>query len=161
MPTPATHVSKPSVARRVTLDDFVPVPRGAQSVPTPPLAWPAKDPADVLDYELDIRAALAGNEGDSIATLDVTIAPDAAGDLTLNSATADGTVAVLWLAAGQAGTTYTVTIAIGTAEGRSLSRAVLLPVTSLSSVANAPSGLTTDTGTVLTDQTGNPIVVES
>lgn len=159
MPTPATHVVKPSTARLLVLDDFVAVPRGTPVLPPQPLAWPAKDPGDVLDYEFDVSAALVGNPGDAIATLDVAITPDNPGDLTLNSASADGSVAVLWLAGGQVGTTYTVVVTIGTAGGRTLARAILLPVLSLSAVPGLPSGLTTNTGTVLTDQAGNPIVV--
>ena len=55
-----TQIWRPSNARRVALDGFAPVPRGAsQSVPPAP-AWPAKDPADVLDYEVDISAANSG-----------------------------------------------------------------------------------------------------
>jgi hypothetical protein len=49
MPTPATHVWKPSNARTVVLDSFIPVPRGSTALAPPPLNWPAKDPADVLD----------------------------------------------------------------------------------------------------------------
>ena len=75
MPTPATHVWKPSNARTVVLDSFIPVPRGSTAVAPPPLNWPTKDPADVLDYQFDISPALVGNDGDAIATLDVTIEP--------------------------------------------------------------------------------------
>ena len=90
MPTPATHVWKPSNARTVVLDSFIPVPRGSTALAPPPLNWPAKDPADVLDYQFDISPALVGNDGDAIATLDVTIEPANPGDLVLNSATTDG-----------------------------------------------------------------------
>ena len=107
MPTPATHVWKPSNARTVVLDSFIPVPRGSTAVAPPPLNWPTKDPADVLDFQFDISPALIGNDGDAIATLDVTIEPANPGDLTLNSATADGAVAVLWLSGGQPGIIYT------------------------------------------------------
>ena len=62
--------------------------------PTPAaLSWPAKDPGDVLDYAFDISPALAGNDRDTIATIDVTIQPSATGDLTLASSAADGNVA--------------------------------------------------------------------
>src|ERR1700761_4907339 len=110
MATPATHVWKPSCARSVTIDSFVPVPRGSTATLPAPLNWPTKDPSDVLDYELNIEPAVLGNCGDVIATLDVWISPNNPGDLALNSSTADGTVAVLWLAGGQAGTVYTITV---------------------------------------------------
>ena len=45
--------------------------------------WPTKDPIDILDYQFDISPALIGNDGDAIATLDVTIEPAQPGDLTL------------------------------------------------------------------------------
>ena len=157
MPTTATHVWRPSSARLVTLDSFVPVPRGSALV-VPVLTWPAKDPADVLDYQLDVSAALVGNDGDTIQTLDVSVQPDAPGDLTLVSATADGASAVVWLSSGQAGTTYVVTFAIATVSGRTIQRDVQLPVVSLSQPAVPPGAIQTDGGAALTDQNGNPVL---
>ena len=158
MPTPATHVWKPSNARTVVLDAFIPVPRGSTAVAPPPLNWPTKDPADVLDYQFDIAPALVGNDGDAIATLDITIEPNNPGDLTLNSAIADGSVAVLWLSGGQPGTVYTVNLVITTTNGRTISRSILLPVLYLSVSPVPPNALLTNTGVVLTDQNGNPVL---
>ena len=158
MSTPAAHVWKPSNARTVVLDAFIPVPRGSTAVAPPPLNWPTKDPSDVLDYQFDITRAVVGNDGDAIATLDVTVEPNNPGDLTMNSATADGTVAVLWLAGGQPGTVYTVTLVITTVNGRTIQRSILLPVLCLSVSAVPPTSLITDSGVVLTDQNGNPIL---
>ena len=107
MPTVAPKVARPSSARCVVLDDFIPVPRGTVATAPAALSWPAKDPDDVLDYELDVSPALAGNEQDTISTIDVTIEPSASGDLSLASSIADGKVAVLWLAGGQVGTERT------------------------------------------------------
>ena len=158
MPTTASHAWVPSVARTVTLDAFVPVPRG--TTPTPPTTpyWPLKDPGDTLDYQFDIAPALIGNDGDSISTLDITIVPAASGDLALASTTADGTRAVLWLSSGQPGTTYTVTLTIGTQAGRTISRSVLLPVAALATPASVEDSLLTSDGTPLVDQNGNPIL---
>ena len=158
MTTPATHVWKPSTARTVVLDSFVPVPRGSAAIAPPPLNWAAKDPSDVLDYQLDIGPAVAGNDGDSIATLDVEVAPNNPGDLAINSTTTDGNVAVLWLSGGQSGTVYTVTLMITTVNGRGLQRSVLLPVLSLSAPPIAPNTLQADTGRALIDQNGNPVL---
>ncbi len=152
---------EPSVARTITLDAFVPVPRGSTpSVPATP-SWPLKDPADVLDYQFDIAPALIANDGDAIATLDITIFPANPGDLALTSAAADGSRAVLWLGAGQPGTTYTVTLTIGTQAGRTIARSVLLPVAALSTAPTTVNGLVTDTGAALVDQNGNPILTGS
>jgi hypothetical protein len=158
MSTPATHVWKPSNARTVVLDSFIPVPRGSTPVALPPLNWPTKDPADVLDYQFDISPALIGNDEDVIATLDVVISPSHPGDLQLGSATADGPVVILWLSAGQAGTTYTVQLLVTTVNGRTISRNILLPVLYLSVPPVPVNALITDTGVVLTDQNGNPVL---
>ena len=158
MATQASHVWKPSSARTVTLDSFIPVPRGAIASAPSPLNWPTKDPADILDYQFDISPAFVGNDGDSIATLDATISPANPGDLTLTSATADGARAVFWLSQGQAGTIYAVTVVIATTNGRTIQRSILLPVLSLSTPAAPGTALETDSGLVITDQNGNPIL---
>jgi hypothetical protein len=158
MTTNVTHTWKPSNARTVILDSFVPVPRGTTAISPAPLNWPTKDPSDVLDYRLGISPALVGNEGDSIATLDVMITPSEPGDLTLTSATADGPFAVLWLAGGQAGTVYTITITISTTNGRTLQRSILLPVLLLSVPPVPFNAIQTAAGVVLTDQNGNPVL---
>jgi len=161
MPTPASHVWKPSAARTVVLDAFIPVPRGSTATAPPPLNWPTKDPQDILDYQFDITPALVGNRGDSIATIDVLTAPSNPGDLVVNQVTADGAVVVLWLADGQAGTVYTITILITTVNGRSLQRSILLPVLELSSPIAPATAILTNTGAVLTDQNGNPVLASS
>jgi hypothetical protein len=112
----------------------------------------------VLDYQFDISPAFVGNDGDSIQTLDATISPANPGDLTLALSTADGAVAVFWLSGGQAGTVYTITIIIGTTNGRTIQRSVLLPVLMLSAPSVPVTALETDTGLVITDQNGNPIL---
>ena len=161
MGTTANHVWRPSVARVLVVEGFVPGPRGVpvQMLTTP--SWPAKDPSDVLDYQFDIAPALTGNDGDAVATLDVGISPANPGDLSLASTAADGARAVVWLQGGQAGTTYTVTLTIGTQAGRTLSRSVLLRVVALSMSAPTAETLTTDSGSTLTDGLGNAILLGS
>jgi len=158
MSTPANHAWKPSNARVVVIDSFVPVPRGTTAVAPALLNWPAKDPGDVLDYALDIAPAIVGNDGDGIATLDVAISPSNPGDLTVQSSTTDGTRAILWLEEGQAGTVYTVTFSISTNSGRWIQRSILLPVLSLAVPPVPVDALITQTGTPLVDQNGNPVV---
>ena len=158
MTTQAAHLWRPSSARAIVLDGFAPVPRGVQPAVPAVLSWPAKDPGDLLDYLVDASEALAGDPGDGIATLDVRISPDATGDLALASASVSGSVAVLWLGSGQAGTTYAVTISVGTEGGRTLVRTVQLPVLGLSALP-AAGGLTTEAGTPVTDQNGNPLTL--
>jgi hypothetical protein len=158
MSTPANHTWKPSNARIVVIDSFVPVPRGTTAVAPAFLNWPAKDPGDILDYALDIAPAIAGNDGDGIATLDVAILPSNPGDLAVQSSTTDGTRAILWLEEGQAGTVYTVTFSISTNSGRWIQRSILLPVLSLAAPPIPVDALITQTGTPLVDQNGNPVV---
>ena len=160
MPTPANHLYRPSTARVVVLDGGVPAPRGARVAPPP--SWPAKDPADVLDYQFDIAPALTGADGDAVATLDVSISPADPGGVSVVSAAADGARAVLWLGGGQVGTTYAVTLAIGTQAGRTLSRAVLLPVRTLSGGAVSGTGsgaLLTEAGLPVLDGAGHSLIV--
>ena len=161
MPTPAIHVWKPSSARTAVLDSFISVPRGSAAVAPPPLNWPTKDPTDVLDYQFDIGPAVVSNDGDAIATLDVAVCPGNPGDLTVNSTGVDGNVAVLWLAGGQSGTVYTITLTITTVNGRTVQRSVLLPVLSLSTLPVPPYALVTDGGVILVDQNGNPVLASS
>ncbi len=158
---PALHVWRPSRARAVVLDGFAPVPRGAASTSLAPLSWPAKDPADVLDYQLDISAALAGNEGDAIATVEAVVSPSGTGDLAVTSTAADGMQAVLWMSGGRSGVIYTVEINVATLAGRTVNRAVLLPVISLTEGLPPDTSLLTELGLVVTDQNGDPILLGS
>lgn len=158
MSTTVSHVWKPSSARLVLIDLFVPVARGSGAAAPSPLNWPAKDPGDILDYILDIGPAIVGNDGDGIATVEVSFAPSSPGDLELQGTTADGSRIVLWLSGGQAGTVYTITFHITTINGRSLQRSVLLPVLLLSVPIFPGNAIVTAAGAVLTDQNGNPVL---
>ena len=158
MATSAQHSWQPALARVVCLDPANCLSRGyvpAGSVPS----WPAKDPGDTLDFVADISQAILGNSGDSIATLDVQISPANQGDLALQASSADGSLAILWFSGGLAGTTYSVTLTIGTNSGRILSRTILLPVISFAAVLVPPSVLTDQTGAPIDTQTGMPITV--
>lgn len=155
------HIWRPSHARTIAVDGFVPVPRGTLPTAAATLSWPAKDPGDVLDYQFDVSAALGANTGDSIATVDVAITPAGTGDLAVDSVAADGALAVLWLSGGHAGTIYTVRISVTTQTGRTISRAVLLPVRALASAAVPATSLTTGEGAIITDELGNPILLGS
>ncbi len=160
MPIAVSQVWRPASARCVVLDGALPLPRGVLASDIAPLAWPAKDPGDVLDYEIDAAALLAGDPTDQVASVGVTIVPAASPlDVQLGRVAADGAVAVLWLSGGQAGTTYAVQVSLATLKGRVIGRTVLLPVQQLSAVLPAPVPLTAEDGTVVTDQNGNPILV--
>ena len=158
MATLVSHIWKPSKSRTITIDSFVPVPRGtAATVPTM-LSWPSKDPGDILDYQLDIEPALVGNEGDTIESVDVEVDPSQPGDLALDNVAADGYRVVIWLSSGQAGVTYNVTVKTTLASGRTLQRTVVLPVVALSSPSVPENAIETTTMDPITDENGNPIV---
>jgi hypothetical protein len=157
MGTPATFTWIPSTARIIVVEGFGTVPRGTLPLPSAPLAWPEKDPNDTLDYVFDISEAIAGNEGDAIATLDVLITPNNPGDLALRSSSADGTQAILWLTGGFAGTIYAVNVTVGTNSGRMIARTVNLPVVTLAVPPLQANDLLTDTGQPIDDQSGDPI----
>lgn len=159
MPSTAMHVWKPSDSRLVTIDSFVPVPRGGSLTPPLPLNWAAKDPSDVLDYQVDISPALVGDEGDSVGSLDVTVSPSGPGDLMVTSSLADGARIVMWVSGGHAGTVYTVTIDVITVNGRRLQRAILLPVVSMADPTSPTGVIEVSTGVTLTDHNGNPLLI--
>jgi hypothetical protein len=158
MATLVSHVWKPSKARSLTIDSFVPVPRGSVATTPMPLSWPPKDPCDILDYQLDIEPAVIGNEGDAIDSVDIDVDPSQPGDLSLDNVTADGYKIVIWVSSGQAGVIYTVTIKAALSSGRTLQRSVLLPVLALSTPSIPANAIETTTQDPLTDQDGNPIV---
>jgi hypothetical protein len=160
--TAPSRIWQPSSARRIFLDGFLPLPRG--TVPAAPtlFAWPAKDPGDTLDYEIDICQALAGNDADSVTSVTVAVSP--VDTLVVGAATGAGTVAVLWLSGGEAGTTYAVQVVMTTVTGRILARTVLLPVQSLAPpVVPVPtsSSLSALSGVSITDAAGDPILVSA
>ena len=159
MGTQATYSWIPSTARTLALYGCGPQPRGALTLTPPALNWPPKDPTDTLDYSLDISQIIAGNEGDAIMTLDVVINPNNPGDLTLQSSSADGDLAVLWLSGGFAGTVYQVTVTIGTNGGRVIGRTINLPVIGFATLPPAQEALTDQTGSAITDQYDAPILV--
>jgi hypothetical protein len=142
----------------MTIDSFVPVPRGSTASPPALMSWPSKDPGDILDYQLDIEPALVGNEGDTINSVDIDVSPSQPGDLSLDNTTADGYKIVIWLSGGQPGVTYNVTVKAALASGRTLQRTILLPVVALSSRSIPENAIETTTQDPLTDQNGNPIV---
>ena len=149
-------VWRPSKVRTAFVDGSGLLIRGASGAGS--LCWPAKDPADVLDYVLDASGAVLGDGGDSIASLNVQVTPDGVGDLQVQSAAADGERAILWLAGGQPGTTYTVSITISTTAGRVLARSVTLPVLAIATPIAATGALTDSTGALLTNESGQPLL---
>ena len=158
MATPAQFITRPSLARLVCLEGNGPRVRGVGTGYCD-LCWPVKDPSDVLDYVFDASPALLGVEGDGIVTLDVQIAPQESGGLVLNNSSVDCDRAILWMSGGVAGHTYSITLGLGTTNGRYLLRSVSLPVQALAQTAPPVSQYLIDgSGAPLIDQNGLPII---
>jgi hypothetical protein len=157
MPAPVGNSWQPSMARVVSVEGFGPFPRGVLQTEPPPLVWPVKDPGDLLDYVVDLTDALAGDPGDAAAAATISIYPGNTGDLALQSANTEGDRVILWLGSGVAGTTYAVTVAVTTANGRIFSRTVSLPVQALATPAVPTNDLIDATGAPITDQAGAPL----
>lgn len=74
------------------------------------------EPGAVLDYQFDWSGWL--NTDETIYSYEVT----ASSGLTVAATSLSGVAVTAWLAGGTAGTTYTVTCAVSTSAGRSVSR---------------------------------------
>lgn len=85
------------------------------------LTWPFKDPDEVLDYQLDWSARLAG---DTIAT-STWIVPAA---ITKDSDSNTTTTTTIWLSGGTLGDLVEITNRITTAAGRTMDQSVRLKI---------------------------------
>jgi len=86
-----------------------------------PLTWPAKDPDEVLDYEIDWTARLAGDTITSSAWT----APDGIIKTDESNTT---TTATIWLSGGTDGETYSILNRVVTAGGRTMDQTVTIKI---------------------------------
>ena len=84
------------------------------------LTWPNKDPADILDYQIDWSAALGA---DTIATSAWTVPAG----FTVTNQSNSTTTTTVWLSGGTAGV-QRITNRITTAGGRTIERSVQMTV---------------------------------
>ena len=97
-------------------------------MPVAALRWPDKDPADNLDYSLDLAEFLASSTpADTITAVVWTVPAGLTAGVQYHAAG----VATTWLSGGTAGTDYTVTARITTAAGRVLERSASIYVREL------------------------------
>jgi len=73
-----------------------------------------KSPPDQTDYDIDFSEWLP--DGDTITSADATVEPD--GELAVASVSITDQTVKVWLNGGLDGETYTVTLIVGTAGGR-------------------------------------------
>jgi hypothetical protein len=85
------------------------------------IAWPFKDPDEVLDYEIDWGARIGS---DTISTVTWTVP----GGITQTSSALSGAVTTIWLSGGTASTSYSIGCRIATTGGRTFDETATLPV---------------------------------
>jgi hypothetical protein len=85
-------------------------------------SWPAKDPDEVLDYEIDWTKRL---DGDTIAT---SVFEVAVGDAVVDSDSNTTTATTVWLSGGTLDETCEVLNRITTAGGRTMDQTVKLKI---------------------------------
>lgn len=73
-----------------------------------------KDPADVLDYDINYQDWLPS--GDTITTVTTDVSP--AGELAVDSVQISSPEVKAWVSGGVDGTTYTITVTAATTGGR-------------------------------------------
>lgn len=100
------------------------------------LSWPAKDPDEVLDFDIDWASRLLSADeiaagtttpADAIASSQFTLP---AGTLVANSSSYSSTRTKVWLSGGDDGLSYAVLNRIVTAGGRTMDQTVKLKVKS-------------------------------
>lgn len=85
------------------------------------LEWPAKDPDEVLDYQLDWSARL-GDDTITTSTWTATVG------MTLGTTTNTTKATTVWLSGGTLNANYDITNQIVTAGGRTMEQTVKLKV---------------------------------
>ena len=87
------------------------------------MAFPPKDPDDVLDYDWDFAPWLPA--GDTISAHTIIVA---SGDVAVNSASHTATTVTAWLSGGTVDTDAEVTARATTAQGRTVDRTSTVPI---------------------------------
>ncbi|UXN70897.1 hypothetical protein N8A98_06835 [Devosia neptuniae] len=88
------------------------------------LSWDAKDPNEVLDYDLNWAARLSG---DTIVTSTWLLAD---GALVIDSDEQSGTATKVWLSGGAEGVSYTLTNRVVTSGNRTMDESVRIKIKS-------------------------------
>lgn len=87
------------------------------------LSWPAKDPNEVLDYQVDWTERLL--DGETIATSTFILV---AGSVTIESSSFDDGITTVWLSGGTEGEVCVVTNRIVTSEARTYDQSTRLRI---------------------------------
>jgi hypothetical protein len=87
------------------------------------LTWPAKDPNEVLDYDVDWTDRLEA--GETITTSTFTVA---SGDVVVDDDSDAAGVCTVWLSGGTVGTACVILNRIETSEGRIYDQSIKLRI---------------------------------
>jgi hypothetical protein len=112
------------------------------------LVWPTSEPDDVLDYKLDMTAALA-DVGDTLTSVTAAVAPSGTEELTPSRLSFSGGVITVWLSHGVAGRLYVIQINAFTAANREFSFYVELPISLDTAITPSPPPPSPGFGTLI------------
>jgi hypothetical protein len=98
--------------------------------------WPVSEPADNLDYYLDITAAL-DDVADEVDHVTVAVAPSGDGEISIGSVEYDQGIVTVWASGGVLGRLYTFNLKIYCLSNRQFSFFIELPI-SINSLVEPP-----------------------
>jgi hypothetical protein len=101
------------------------VPAASQGVSplSPSIWWPMAELNSALDYSLDWSTVFADVD-DTVATVQVSIAPSGSGELETVAISVAGSVTTFWMSEGVPGRVYIVYVKLGTMGGRTITQLV-------------------------------------
>lgn len=129
----------PSPARTIPLVGWQNT--GSSSICPLPMVFPTKNPADVLDFTIDLSAWLEDGGWDVMTSVTVTPATTTPGDAAIAPPliVSAGEVTA-WLSFGVQGGTYDLEYQVVTQFGRTLTFNVSLPISNALPIPSPPSG---------------------
>jgi hypothetical protein len=94
---------------------------------TTSLVFPAKEPDEILDYQLDATAKIA-DAADMITAVSVSIAPFGMGEMTTSGIVVNGSFITLWLSGGLPARIYQVRVKVVTSAHRQYEWLIVAPI---------------------------------
>ena len=96
-------------------------------MPKNTLVFPAKEPDEDLDYQIDATTKIA-NSADTITGVTVAVAPNGYGEMTAGRIAVNGSFITVWLTGGIPARVYQVNVKVTTASGRIYEWPVVIPI---------------------------------
>lgn len=98
-------------------------------MPTYRLVFPEKEPADVLDYQIDATAKIA-DMADTISSASVAVAPSGLGEMVASRIAVNGSFITIWLAGGMPARVYQIDVQVMTTGQRTYEWTAVVPINS-------------------------------